>query len=76
MSAIGRHMPGAGAYLEDGAHPMLLGVLCGLYLVLCVGCAEQCCAVLCGWGLADEVLDGDNAYACDGCKQRCRAKRR
>lgn len=25
---------------------------------------------------ADEVLDGDNCYACDGCKQRCRAKRR
>jgi ubiquitin carboxyl-terminal hydrolase 36/42 len=24
---------------------------------------------------AEEVLDGDNRYACDGCRQRCRASR-
>lgn len=25
--------------------------------------------------LVDEVLDGDNRYACDSCRQRCRATR-
>jgi ubiquitin carboxyl-terminal hydrolase 36/42 len=34
----------------------------------CSGFFFFCCA-------AEEVLDGDNRYACDGCRQRCRAAR-
>jgi hypothetical protein len=44
--------------------------------LLTVLCAVPCCALCCVLLCADEVLDGDNCYACDGCKQRCRANRR